>query len=169
MNLWDQNVINDIFNLYNNTYFLVFDTPHQLLAVQSFTLNWPDAVPMGVEFICDRSEQQLPEITLDFISQVSASTTPQPPIAYVNLLCDRLGVVNYAEQPVQNSIFYTTSASGTLMISDATHTAFIENKMNLGDIFIIGFLTIFLTIIIFKSIWNFVFPKITKGKSINDL
>jgi len=60
-------------------------------------------------------------------------------------------------------------ASGTTIISDGTYTAYIENKMDLGDIFVVGFLTIFFSILIFKFIWDFIFPKIFRIKTINDL
>lgn len=60
-------------------------------------------------------------------------------------------------------------ASGTTMISDGVFSAYVENKVDLGDIFVIGFLTMFLSILIFKFIWDFIFPKIVKINTIHDL
>lgn len=54
-------------------------------------------------------------------------------------------------------------------ISDGTSTAFILNRIDIGEIFIIFFIILFLGGIIFKFLWNFIHALIVKGKSQNEL
>jgi hypothetical protein len=88
--------------------------------------------------------------------------------------CEFSNPVKWDGSPAQNRQDFQfknmeCNASGTAMISDGTFTAYVEKKVDLGDIFIILFLTIFLSFWIFKVIWDFTHPRIFKGKSVNDL
>jgi len=55
-----------------------------------------------------------------------------------------------------------TDEAGLTIISDGNYTAYISSKINLADIFVMGFLIILLGAIIFKWIWEFIYPKIVK-------
>lgn len=163
MNLWDQNVTYQIEffdTLETRTIFEDYNQPHKLLA-EYLIDHTPETPNAAVSVECYGAN--------GFYKYWLLESQPKMGITYHNLECEVLAVTYDGDVEVTYHAFYTSPASGTLMISDDIHTALIENKMNLGDIFVIGFLTIFLSILIFKTIWNFVFPKITKGKSINDL
>lgn len=161
MNLWNQNVINWTRNFsgaegYN--IFEFYDKENQVLGFQ--VLNCPaNIAPTPCAWVeC-----------WNLLTETSLTTVNGDSFVFLNLPCASFSVNSLVESPTSWSVFYTSPASGTLMIADDTHTAFIENKMDLGDIFTIGFLTIFLSLVIFKFIWDFIHPKIVKIKTINDL
>lgn len=88
--------------------------------------------------------------------------------------CEYSTPVDWEGQPASNSSFWSwknveCNASGTIMISDGNYSAYIEKKIDLGDIFLILFLTIFLGFLVFKFVWDWVFPRIVKIKNINNL
>jgi hypothetical protein len=63
----------------------------------------------------------------------------------------------------------TCDEMGTTMITDGQYTAYISSKITLGDIFVMGFLIFLFGVIIFKFLWDFIYPKIFKIKTKLDL
>ena len=55
-----------------------------------------------------------------------------------------------------------TNETGLTTIQNEDYTAYISSKINLADIFIMGFLIILLGAMIFKWIREFIYPKIVK-------
>jgi hypothetical protein len=164
MNLWDQNVENAIVFMEPQQMIQIFtgNVVYRVLAVQlksQGTMNNSNVI-----VACDGPDADVSQFELhDLVGAPEG-------IVYLNITCTTLTIDNYQSDMFSTiHVFYTNDASGTAMISDATHTAFIENKIDLGDIFTIGFLTIFLSLAIFKFVWDFVHTKIIKNKTINDL
>jgi len=64
---------------------------------------------------------------------------------------------------------YSTSTFPFTEISDGTSTFYLMPTIDLGDVFLMGFLAVFTGLLIFKFIWDFFHPRIIKMKGISDL
>ena len=57
----------------------------------------------------------------------------------------------------------------TTKIASGTDVFYLNSKINYGDVFLMGFLILFGSFIIFKFIWDFINPRIVKVKTLQDL
>lgn len=89
------------------------------------------------------------------------------------LNCEFSDPVNYlglpaSEDEIWNWQKVACSEAGMTEITDGNYTAYISSKVDFGDIFVIGFLILFIGALIFKFLWDFVNPRIVKIKGQQD-
>jgi hypothetical protein len=68
-----------------------------------------------------------------------------------------------------SEIVCTSTDDTTIQLTDGDYTAYVKPELNLGDLFLIGFLVVLVGAIIFHLVWHFIHPQIWKLKSKTEL